>query len=119
MKQNEANSSLKSTLLKRVVQFTLLDCNISTRGSDLHLCIKKKTATDRFLIRWKSNLSDLIKQKFFETLAKIWVYPTDVNETLGEKVRWEQHKDVAYCFEQTPQTTPKKTTGVLPLASHL
>ena len=34
------------------------------------------------------------------------------NETLGEKTRWEPHKDVMYSFEQILEVAPYKTTAI-------
>ena len=42
-----------------------------------------------------------------------------LNETLGEKARWELHKDVACYFELFLRVVPNKTTVVRPLNSYL
>ena len=47
-----------------------LSSNISSTDSDVYICIGKAwTAIDRLTTIWKSDLSDKIKQNFFQTLS--------------------------------------------------
>ena len=48
----------------------------------------------------------------------VWLHHMDFNKMLGEKARWELHKDAAYSFEQILEAAPYKTV-VQPLTSHL
>ena len=51
-------------------KFICLGCNISSAVSSVNICISKVcTAIDRILILWKSDLSDKIKQEFFQAVA--------------------------------------------------
>ena len=43
----------------------------------------------------------------------------DAHEILGEKARWELHKNPACNFEQILEATPHKKAVVQPLISHL
>ena len=65
---------------------------------------KAWTAINRLLIKWKSDLSDKIKQGFFQALAvSVILYSCTTwtfNETVGEKARWELHKDAVCSFNQ-------------------
>ena len=45
----------------------------------------------------------------------VWLHRLDFNQTLGEKSKWELHKDTACCFE----VAPLKKATVQPLTSHL
>ena len=88
--------------LKLVHQFTYLGNYISSTESDVNIHIGKAwTATDRFLITWKSDLSDRIKREFFQALSvllygcTIWTL-----RKLGEKARWKLHQVATCCFEQ-------------------
>ena len=65
-----AISSLNGKPLKFVDQFIYLSSNISSTESNVNICIGKvRTAIDRLLIIWKSDLSDKIKLEFFQTVA--------------------------------------------------
>ena len=48
----------------------------------------------------------------------VWLHLLDFNKTPGEKVRWEQYKNVACCFELILEAVPYKTTVVQSLTSH-
>ena len=63
-KQEEAISTLSSKPLKLVDQFTYLGSNISSTESDVNI-----HAIDWLLIIWKSDISDKIKQNFFQPEA--------------------------------------------------
>ena len=52
---------------------------------------------------WKSDLSDKIKQDFFQAVTvfiTVWMHYMNANKTHGEKARWELHKNVMCCFPQ-------------------
>ena len=56
--------------LKSADQFIYLGSNISSTKSNINLCISKVwTIIDRFMIIGKSDLSDKIKQNFFQVVA--------------------------------------------------
>ena len=56
--------------MKRVDQFIYLGSNISFTESDVNICIDKAlTAVDKLSTIWKSDLSDKIKRKFFQSVA--------------------------------------------------
>ena len=47
------------------------------------------------------------------------MFHLDANETHGEKVRWELHKNAKFYFEQILEATLYKTAVVGLLTSHL
>ena len=50
----------------------------------------------------------------------LWLHHLDFNEVIGEKARWEPHKDAEGCFQQILKAgTPHQTAAVQPLASRL
>ena len=68
-KQRGTISTLSGKLLKLVDQITYLSSNISSTENDVNICIGKAwTATDKLLIIWKSDLSNEIKQDFFQAV---------------------------------------------------
>ena len=71
---------------------------------------------------WKSDLSDKTKQEFFQAVTvPMLLYGCTIwtNKTLGEKARWELHKDAACYFESILEASHYKTAVVWPLTSHL
>ena len=80
---------------------------------------------DRLPITWKSDLSNKIKQKFFQAVAvsvllQVLLRHLDSNKTfLKKKARWELHKDTVCFFKQILEEAPHKTADVRPLASYL
>ena len=66
----------------------------------------------------KSGLSDKIKRKYFKAVAErvvLYGCTTWTNKVIGEKARWEQHKDAVCCIE----VAPYKSAAVEPLSVHL
>ena len=67
--------------------------------------------------------SDEIKQWILPSSCSVstivWLLHLDFTKTLGEKVRYELHKDVAGCFEQILEAAPYKTAAIRPLTSYL
>ena len=49
----------------------------------------------------------------------VWMHHLYSNETHGEKVTWELHKNVMCCFEQILEAASHKTAVVWLLNSHL
>ena len=69
-KQEIAISTLSSKPFNLVDQFIYLGGNISSTVSDVNMRrVKEGAAIDRVLIIWKSDLSDKIKQDFFQVVA--------------------------------------------------
>ena len=69
-KQKETISSLSGKPLKLVDQFTYLDSNISSTESAVNIHLAKACdAIGRLSITWKSDLSDKIKQDFFQAVV--------------------------------------------------
>ena len=84
---------------KEVVQFTYLGSNISFTESNLNVrLVKAWNAIDKVSIKWKSNLSDIIKRDFF--YITLWMLHIDTNKMHGGKHWWEQDKNAVYCPEQ-------------------
>ena len=55
-----------------VYHFIYLSSNTYSIESNVNICIGKAwTAIDRLMITWKSNLSDKIKQEFFQSVAML------------------------------------------------
>ena len=68
LKQNSA--PLNGKPLKLVDHFTFLGCSISSTKRDFTIHIQKAwTAIDKLLNIWKSDLSDILKQEFFQAVA--------------------------------------------------
>ena len=68
--KQEAISTSSSKPLKLVDKFTYLKRNLSSTESDDNICQAKAwNDIDRLLIIWKSDLSDKIKQYFFQIEA--------------------------------------------------
>ena len=66
-KQEGAICTLSVKPLKIVDQFTYQGSNISSTESDINICLMKaRNTVDRLVIIWKSDLSDKIKQVFFQ-----------------------------------------------------
>ena len=62
------------------------------------------------------------KQEFFQLVVVstiVSVYHLDFNEMLGEKAKWELHKDDVYCFEQILEAALHKTAALWPFTSHI
>ena len=70
---------------------------------------------------WKSDLSNKIKQGFFQAVAMSVLLHGCITwtlmKTLREKARWELHKYAAYCFEQIQVAAPYKTVSIQPLTN--
>ena len=41
-----------------------------------------------------------------------WLHHLDLKKMLGEKARWELHKDAMCCFEQVLEVEPVNTAAV-------
>ena len=84
-----------------------------------------KVWTTMLSIIWKFDLSDRKKknkQDFFQSVAgvhtTVWMNHMDVNKMLGEKARWELHKNAMSHFEQILVLTPYETNTVWSPNSH-
>ena len=42
----------------------------------------------------------------------VWLHHLNITEVLGEKSRWNLHKNAACCFEHFLKATPRKTPSV-------
>ena len=77
----------------------------------------------RLLIIWKFNLSNQIKQDFFQAVTVSIILYRSTTWTLikhrEKKLNWELHKNAAFCLEQILEAAPNKTVGVQAPASHL
>ena len=79
-------------------QFTYFDSNIASTKSDVNTCLAKaRTAIERLLIRQKSDLSDKIKQKFFQAVAVlVLLYGCTIStlkkKTNAERLDWNKTK---------------------------
>ena len=101
-KQNRAISTLSSKLLKIFDQFTYLDNNISSTESEHgHKKIMHYYWQAVDCVKISSSLW-LDKTGYFSSCSYVgntlWLHQLDFNETLREKVRWEQHGNVTCCF---------------------
>ena len=61
---------------------------------------------DRY--RWKSHLSDRIKQGFDSVNSTVWMHYMQVKKAHGKRARWKLHNNAACCFEQLKEATPRK-----------
>ena len=81
-----------------------LGSNISSIESNVSISISKTwTVIDMLSIKWKSDMTDKIKQEFFQAVImseQLYGCTTWTNETLEEKSRRELHKDAECSFEQ-------------------
>ena len=76
-----------------------------------HTPSKALNVIDRLLIIWKSNLSDKMKQNFFQDVAVfIFLYEctTWMITKYTEKTRWEFHQNAVCYLEQILEATPLK-----------
>ena len=51
--------------------------------------------------------------------SQCWLHHVGFSQMIGEKARWELHKNAAYSFEKFLEAAPHKTAAVRPLISHL
>ena len=73
--QKEDISTLNDGSLKWVVKFTYRGSSVSSIENDINMRLTKVwTAIDWLSIIWKSNLSDKIKQNFFDQVVSILLY---------------------------------------------
>ena len=70
LNQHAAISSLNGKALKLVDMLSHLSSNISSTESHVKIRIGELTAVDRLSILLKSDLSDKIKQEFFQAVMK-------------------------------------------------
>ena len=96
--KQKAISAFSNKPLKLVDQFTYLCSNISSTESDVDILLAKEwTTIDRF--KWKSDLSDKIKQDFFQAVTvsvlfygcTTWMLTKHIEKKLNEK----QHPTMA------------------------
>ena len=111
-KQKGANCTLRGKPLKLVDQFTYLGSNISSTESHDNICkAKPRNVIDRLSIILKSNLSNKIKQDFFQTVTvsilkyrcTTWMLTKHIEKKLDEddvkllhmvlNKSWKQHPD--------------------------
>ena len=82
-------SSLNDGALKLVDMFTYFGSNVSSSENDINMRLEKTwTAIDKLLIKWKSNLSDEIKQIFPNSGradSSIWMYHVDTDNAYRDK----------------------------------
>ena len=68
-----------------------------------------KAAINRLLIIWKSDLSDKIKQDFFQAVVfvsiTLWMHHMDAEKRHREKAWQELHKNATSYIEQILETT--------------
>ena len=119
-----AISTLNGWPLKLVDKFTYFISNISLTENDVNICqVKVWTAINSLLIIWKSDLSNKIKQDFFQVVAvSILLYRCTIwmlTKCMEKKLDGELHKNAVCQFEQILEALPKNTTAVWPLTSHL
>ena len=98
--------------------------SVSSTESDVNMLLAKVwTAIDRLSAIWKYDLSNKMKQDFFQAaVMSILLYrctPMDVDKTYREKARQELHKNAMSYIEQILEATPHDTLAVWLLASHL
>ena len=115
-KQEGAVSTLSGRLLKFVDQFPYIGKNISSTESGVNIRLAKAwIATERPLTKWKSNLSNKIKQNFFQAVVVSVLLYGCTTWNLKKKTRWELHKNATWSFEQILGAAPYKTTVVIHL----
>ena len=103
-KWEEAIFTLSSRPLKLVDEFTYLGSNISSTESGINICLVKVwTIFNRLSIIQKSDLSDKIKQDFFQT--PVWIHHMNANKMHGKKATWKLHKNAMSYFEQILEAT--------------
>ena len=86
-------STLNDKPLKLIDHFRYLSSNISSTKSNVNTYLGKTwTSINRLSTIWKFDLSDKIKQKFFQGVATF-------EKVSLEKARKELHKDAACCLE--------------------
>ena len=114
---------LKGGPLKLVDKFTYLGSSVSSTKTDINTRLEKAwTAIDRLSIIWKSNLTDKIKQFFFQSSGcvdtAIWMHYMGANWTYGEKAWRQLHKNSGYNIEQVLEATPYKRAAIRPPTTH-
>ena len=97
-------STLNSKPLNLDGYFTYLNSNISSTESNINIWIRKAwTAINRLSIIWKSDLSDKKKTGILQSCSHVstivWLHSQNFCKKLGEKAKWELHKNAALCFE--------------------
>ena len=116
-------STLNGWPVKLVDKFTYLGSNVSSTESNVNIClVKAYTAINRLSIIWKSDVSNKIKQDFFQAVALsmlLCMHHIDTYKTHGGKSRWDLPKNATCCFEQILEATPHKTAVAWPLTSNL
>ena len=102
-----ANGPVNSKYIKLVNLFTYFDSNISLIENDVW------DVTERSLIIWKSDLSDIIKHDFLQAVAMCLLYGPYKRH--WKRTRWKPRKNHTSCLWQILEPTPKKQQ----LYSHL
>ena len=84
-------NTLYNKPVKFVYHFKYIGSSVSSTGSDVNIRWEKVcTIIDGLSIIWKFNLSDRIKQEFFQVVAvSVLLYHLDTSEALGEKLDGE------------------------------
>ena len=74
-----------------------LGSSVSSTESDISMCLAKaRTAIDRLLIIWKSDLSDKTKRNIFQAAVvstTVCLHRMGADKTYREKARRELHKN--------------------------
>ena len=113
-------STLRGKPLVLVDQFGYLGINISSTEIDVNVCIEKAwTTIDGFSIIRQSNLSDKIKQEFYQTVAvSTQLYgciTKNLMKWMEEKTRLELYKNATCCSEKILEAAPQKIAAYGPL----
>ena len=93
-------STQEGTSLKLVDKFTYRGRSVSSTEKDIDMRLTKAwTAIDKLSIIWKSNLTDKMKDSFFQAVVmSILLYGCTTwmqNKTTGEEATWQLYKNVA------------------------
>ena len=89
------------------VKLTYLDSNISSTESDIniHLAMGMKCYS-QFIDHVEIWSIQENKMEFLPSSScintTIWMYPMDTNKMHREKVKWELHKNAAFCLKRNP-----------------
>ena len=116
-KQDVAILTLNAKLWKLVDLLIKLSCCISSTNNDVDIHTQQAEAAFGWLpVIWKSDLSDKIKQKFFQANSHVsttvWLHHKNSNETVWEKALWELHKNAMWCFKRILEAVPHGITAL-------
>ena len=110
--------TLNGSSLKQVDKFTYLRRSVSSTETDINTQLAKAlTAIERLSAMWKSDLTDKIKQSFFQA-AIIWMHYSDTIWMYGEKAWQQLHYNAVSNIEQILEAAPNKAAVVRPPTTH-